>query len=374
MRQRAGKWLGPITSQSGKCDFAWGSLRRHCRIKASMFLFRSVLLAAVVLTAACTRTTPANVAAMVNGRAITYSDLEKRFQSEFATPTEHPSDDQVSIQRLETLRMLIDEEILVQRAERMGLMAVDSDVDAKFSELKAPYTQEEFQKQLNARKITVEDLKTKLRRDLSVQKLFLKEITSQISITDKDISDFYNSNKASFNLSEPQIHMAQILVTPGADPNVHNLKNDKATDDDSAVKKIQGILARIKAGDDFAMLAQNYSEDPNSTQNGGDLGFIPESSLERANAELRKTVIALSPGQTTGVLRTPDGYRILKVISKEPAGQRELSDPKVQQTIRETLINRKDQLLKAAYYEVARNEAKVTDYFANKIIGNREKK
>ena len=340
----------------------------------SMFSLRSLFLVAAALTAACSRSAPANVAAMVNGRAITYADLEKRFQSEFATPTEHPSDDQVSIQRLEILRTLVDEEILVQRAERMGLMAVDADVEAKFTELKAPYTQEEFQKQLNARKISAEDLKTKLRRDLSVQKLFNKEITSQIAITDKDISDFYNSNKASFNLSEPQIHMAQILVTPAADPNVHNLKNDKAQDDEGALKKIEGILARIKQGDDFAMLAQNYSEDPNSTQNGGDLGFIPESSLERANADLRKTVMALSPGQTTGVLRTQDGFRILKVISREPAGQRELADPKVQQTIRETLINRKDQLLKAAYYEVARNEAKVTNYFANRIIGNREKK
>jgi peptidyl-prolyl cis-trans isomerase SurA len=339
-----------------------------------MFSLRSLLLVAVAITAACTRSAPANVAAMVNGRAITYAELEKRFQSEFSTPAERASDDQVSIQRLEILRTLVDEEILVQRAERMGLMAVDADVEAKFTELKAPYTQEEFQKQLNARKITVEDLKTKLRRDLSVQKLFNKEITSQISITDKDIADFYNSNKASFNLAEPQIHMAQILVTPGADPNVHNLKNDKAKDDEGAISKIQNILARIKQGDDFAMLAQNYSEDPNSTQNGGDLGFIPESSLERANADLRKTVMALSPGQTTGVLRTQDGYRILKVISREPAGQRELSDPKVQQTIRETLINRKDQLLKAAYYEVARNEAKVTNYLANRIIGNREKK
>jgi peptidyl-prolyl cis-trans isomerase SurA len=343
-------------------------------MKARMFLLRSALLVAVALTAACNRSAPANVAAMVNGRAITYADLEKRFQSEFATPTEHPSDDQMSIQRLEVLRTLVDEEILVQRAERMGLMAVDADVEAKFTELKSPYTQEEFQKQLNARKITVEDLKTKLRRDLSVQKLFNKEITSQISIIDKDITDFYNSNKASFNLAEPQIHMAQILVTPVADPNVHNLKNDKATDDASALKKIENIIARIRQGDDFAMLAQNYSEDPNSTQNGGDLGFIPESSLERANADLRKTVMALGPGQTTGVLRTPDGFRILKVISREPAGQRELADPKVQQTIRETLINRKDQLLKAAYYEVARNEAKVTNYFANRIIGNREKK
>jgi peptidyl-prolyl cis-trans isomerase SurA len=343
-------------------------------MEASMFSLRSLLLVAVAFTAACNRSVPANVAAMVNGRAITYADLEKRFQSEFAAPADRPSDDQMSIQRLEILRTLVDEEILVQRAERMGLMAVDADVEAKFTELKSPYTQEEFQKQLNARKITVEDLKTKLRRDLSVEKLFNKEIKSQINITDKDIADFYNSNKSSFNLAEPQIHMAQILVTPGSDPNVHNLKNDKAQDDESALKKIENILARIRQGDDFAMLAQNYSEDPNSTQNGGDLGFIPESSLERANADLRKTVMALSPGQTTGILRTPDGYRILKVISREPAGQRELSDPKVQQTIRETLINRKDQLLKAAYYEVARNEAKVTNYLANRVIGSREKK
>jgi peptidyl-prolyl cis-trans isomerase SurA len=339
-----------------------------------MVFFRSLLLVAVAITAGCSRSAPANVAAMVNGRAITYSDLEKRFQSEFATPTDHPSDDQVSIQRLEVLRTLVDEEILVQRAERMGLMAVDADVEAKFTELKAPYTQEEFQKQLNARKITVEDLKTKLRRDLSVQKLFNKEITSQISITDKDIADFYAANKASFNLAEPQIHMAQILVTPTADPNVHNLKNDKATDDAGALKKIEGLLARIRQGEDFAMLAQNYSEDPNSTQNGGDLGFIAESSLERANADLKRAIMAVTPGQTTGILKTPEGFRIFKVISREPAGQRELSDPKVQQTIRETLINRKDQLLKAAYYEVSRNEAKVVNYYANGIIGNREKK
>jgi len=207
-----------------------------------------------------------------------------------------------------------------------------------------------------------------------VNKLFNKEITSQISITDKDISDFYNSNKASFNLAEPQIHMAQILVTPTVDPNVRNLKNDKAQDDVQAKKKIESLYNRMRQGEDFAMLAQNYSEDPNSSQNGGDLGFIPESALEKANVDLRKAVMSLRPGEITGVLHTAEGYRILKVISREPAGQRDLTDPKVQQTIRETLINRKDQLLKAAYYEVARNEAKVVNYFANRIVGNKEKK
>ena len=85
-------------------------------------------------------------------------------------------------------------------------MATDADVEAKFNELKAPYTQEEFQKQLNARKMTAEDLKTQLRRDLSVQKLFNKEITSQISITDKDITRF--------------LHRQQSQLQPGraADP------------------------------------------------------------------------------------------------------------------------------------------------------------
>jgi peptidyl-prolyl cis-trans isomerase SurA len=79
-------------------------------------------------------------------------------------------------------------------------------------------------------------------------------------------------------------------------------------------------------------------------------------------------VMALQPGQVSPVIKTPEGYRVLKVISKEPAGQRELNDPRVQQNIRETLINRKDQLLRAVYYEVARNEAKVDNYYAQTVL------
>ncbi len=78
----------------------------------------------------------------------------------------------------------------------------------------------------------------------------------------------------------------------------------------------------------------------------------------------------LQPGQVSRIIQTPEGYRILKVISKEPAGQRDLNDPRVQQTIREGLLNRKDQLYKAAYYEVARNESKVVNYLA---LGIQEK-
>ena len=329
---------------------------------------------AALLLSSCRHAVPENVAATVNGRTITFAELDKQYQSQFMSSTERPSDDQMMIQKLEVLRTLVDNEIMLQRAEHLGLMATDADVESKFTELKAPFTQEEFQKQLASRKMSVEDLKAQLKRDLSIQKLFNKEISSHISISDKDVSEFYNANKSSFNFPEPQVHLSQILVTPTPDPNVRNLKNDKAQNEEQARKKTEMLMARLKQGEDFAQLASNFSEDPASAQNGGDLGFVPESALEKANPELRKAIQAASPGQVTPVLHTAEGYRFFKIFSKEPAGQRELNDPRVQQNIRETLLNRKDQLLRAAYYEVARDEAKVVNYLASSITQNSTKK
>jgi len=326
------------------------------------------LLAGTILIPACKKSAPANVAASINNRAITYDELERQYKLQFPQRDERLSESLLAIQKLEVLRSMIDNEIMLQRAEKLGLMAVDSDVTAKFNELKAPYTQEEFQRQLDARNMTVEELKAQLRRDLSIQKLFNKEITSHINISDKDLPDFYNANKAAFNLAEPQVHIAQLVVSPTANPSARNLKGDVSQNEEQARKKIQMLEARLKQGEDFAMLAQNYSEDPNTAPNGGDLGYIPESALEKANVELRKIVMTLQPGQTSPVIHTQEGYRILKLISREPAGQRELQDPRVQQTIRETIMNRKDQLLKAAYYEVARGEAQVSNYYAQSIV------
>src|ERR1051326_8493838 len=107
----------------------------------------------LLVSAACNRSAPAGVAATVNGRSITFAELDKQYQYSQFGQSEHPSDDQVAIQRLEVLRTLIDNEIMLQRAEQRGLMATDSDVDAKFAELKAPSTQEEFKNHVTERKI-----------------------------------------------------------------------------------------------------------------------------------------------------------------------------------------------------------------------------
>jgi peptidyl-prolyl cis-trans isomerase SurA len=100
------------------------------------------------------------------------------------------------------------------------------------------------------------------------------------------------------------------------------------------------------------------------------MGFIPTSQLEKLSPELRKMLDSLQPGGISPIINMPEGFRILKVFEKEPAGQRDLNDPRVQQQIKETLLNRRDQLLQAAYYETARNSAKIVNYLAQTIVEN----
>jgi peptidyl-prolyl cis-trans isomerase SurA len=337
-------------------------------------LAASGALAAFLAAAGCHRTPPANVAASINGHAITYAEVDKQLKWQFPNQPEASSADQVQFQKLTVLRALIDEEMLLQRAERLGLIATEAEVDTKFNEIRAPYTQEEFQKQLNDRGMTVDELKSKLRRDLSTEKLLNKEVFSRINISDKDISDFYNANKAAFKYPENNYRVAKIAVTPQPAQDVQNLKRDKAQNEDQARKKIQMIEARLKQGDDFAALAQNFSEDPQTAGNGGDMGFIPESLLAKAEPEIRKIVLALPVGQFSAPARTGGVWLILKMIQREEAGQRDLNDPRVQQSIREELRTRKEQLLRGAYMEACRNEAQVSNYLAITLAPSFEQK
>ncbi len=154
--------------------------------------------------------------------------------------------------------------------------------------MKAPYTKEQFDQQLRRNNMTLDVLKAQIRTRLSIERLINKEITSHITITDADIAAFYNANKGSFNVAEPRVHLAQILVTPTPDPNLRNLSNTKAQNDADARRKLAAVLNAVKEHpDDFATIAQGYSEDSGSVPNGGgDLGFLPESALDKASPEI----------------------------------------------------------------------------------------
>jgi peptidyl-prolyl cis-trans isomerase SurA len=328
---------------------------------------------ALGLLAACNSHAP-DVMARVNGHNILKADVDKYFQNQTAGAEQQPVGEQADSLRLSILRELIDNEIIMRRAEKLGLLATDEEVDRKLNEVKSPFTQEQFDQRLKDKKITMEDFKRDIRRSLTVEKVINKEITSKVNVTDQDITSYYNAHKAEFNLVEAQYHLAQILVTGQPNPQVRNLKNDKAQNDAEAKKKVQMLSNRLDSGEDFASLAMNYSEDPETAGNGGDLGFTPESSLKNTDPTTRDLVMKLKVGQNSTVITVTNpqskqvfGYRFVKLLAKEPAGQRDLGDPRVQQAIREQLRDRREQLLKAAYYEVLRDQAKVDNYYAQQV-------
>ena len=327
-------------------------------------------LAACSLLSACkTETAPGpDVWAVVDGKQILRQDVEKIFRSRVTAEAPAPSQEEALSLKLGILDELINSEILIERANKLNLTATDAEVDEKFTESKSPYTEEEFQKKLQDTGLSVDDLRNDIRRQLSIQKLLNREVVAKISITDQDVADFYNNNRAQFNVAEPQYHIAQIVVTSHPDPNVHNRKNDKATNEAEAGRKAAMLVQKIDAGADFTQTAMDYSEDPTAST-GGDLGFQPESAFNKSDPVLKRAVLALKAGQSTQPIRNKDGgYIIIKLITKETAGQRELSDVQVQQAIRDGLRTRKEQLLRSAYLVEARDEAHVTNYLARQVL------
>lgn len=349
-----------------------GELKNHLRMR---YISAAVLAAFALLLAGCGKKESGDdVAAVVDGHKIYRTEVDKYYQNQIAGSQQQPSGEQAASLRLNILGGLIEDQILMHRAEKLGLLATDDEVDRKINEYKAPYTNEQFDARLREKKMTLDDFKRDIRRSLTMEKVTNKEVNSKVSVSDQDIVDYYNSHKSDFNFIEPTYHLAQIFVTPMPNPQLPNQGN-KAQNEAEARKKIQMVLNRLDSGDDFGTLAMNFSEDTETANNGGDLGLTPESALRNTDPSTRDAVITLKPGQYTQVIPVVNpmnkqlmGFRIVKLLSKEPAGQRELSDPRVQQQIRSELRDRREQLLKAAYYEVLRNEAKVENYYAQKVI------
>jgi len=340
-------------------------------------IVRVAVLGALLALAGCQRAHDPNVLATVNGKPIERSEVETIFQNNLGESHQQPSKVQADIMRLNILRQLIDEEILMQRAAKQNLVATDEEVNDRLNEIKAPFTKEEFQKRLDSQHMTLDDLKREIRRNRTEEKLFNKEITSRINITDADITGYYNDHKADFNLIEPRYHLAQIVVTsqPMPPQQVGNLQNSKAMNEAEAKRKIDTLHNRLESGDDFGALAMNFSENPNTAGNGGDMGFVPDSQL-RQDPAVYAAITKLKPGQITDILpiypspnsKQPVGYQIFKLLDREGAGQRELNDPRVQQAIRQQLRDSREQLLKNAYLEMLRDQARVENYYAEEVF------
>jgi peptidyl-prolyl cis-trans isomerase SurA len=329
-----------------------------------------VLAAALAVVSGCKKAAAPEegVWAVVDGAPITRTEVDKYYRTQLNPDAPEPSQDEALSLKLNVLDELVNNHILLEKAKTLGLQAADGEVEDKFTEFKSPYTEEEFQRQLKARGYTVDDLRNDIRQQLSIQKVINREVVAKITVTDQDVQDFYNQNRAQFNVTEPQYRIAQIVITPHKDPGLRNRKNDDATTDAEARRKAAALEQQLSTGADFAQVAMDYSEDPASAGSGGDLGYVPESSLSQSDPALKKAVMSLKAGQISGIIVLRDSYRILKLVAKEAPGQRDLNDPTVQQSIRDNIHNRKEQLLRAAYLAVARNNAKITNYLAQQVV------
>ncbi len=338
----------------------------------------AALLLCLAAVTGCKQPHGADVVASVNGKAIGRSDLDRAFadaQRNKQDP-QPETEEQGKSDRLTLLRSLIDGEIIQQRAAKMNLVATNDEVDARLTEIKSHSTEEQFTSDLKASGRTLDQLREAVRKQITLDKLLNKEINSKINVSDAEVSSYFNAHKVEFNLIEDKIHLAQIVVTsqPAPQTGTANLQGSKATTDADARKKIASLKAQLDSGADFAAIAANYSEDPQFAPNGGDMGFIAASQL-RQDSLVFEAVSKLKAGENTAILpivppgaRQPAGYAIYRLIAREAAGQRDLSNPAVQQSIRDQLRSTREQLLKGAYLEIVRDQAKVDNYYAEEIF------
>ncbi len=330
-----------------------------------------VFLASVLLVQACSSApaAPAVTAdtwAVVGGRQIMRADVDKAFERN-RDPNQVISAEETLVAKLGLLDDLIVQELLVARAPALQIVVADADVDKAYVEAKKGVTDEVFKQELTRRNLTEADLRETLKRELTVQEVLKKEVTSKVAIADQEVTDFFEANKAQFNIPEDAVRVAQIVVTPGADAQIANRSGDDATTPQAAQAKIATLMQRLQSGAAFGEVARDFSEDPESAPRGGDMGLVPVTAIRQAPAALRDAVLNMEPG-TARVVNDGSVLRIMLVVSREKAGQRDLATPGTKEQILEALKARREQLLRDAFLSGLRADADVTNYLARRLV------
>jgi peptidyl-prolyl cis-trans isomerase C len=249
-----------------------------------------------------------NVLARVNGETIEKWEFEnavKRVEARAGSPV--PPD-----KRDEVLRGVLDQlvayHLLAQESRARKLDVTEAEVDAQMAQARQGFpTEEAFKQGLAAQGVTLEQLRQQARTGLQVQKVIETEIASKIAVQDAEVSAFYQQNLARFKQGDT-VHASHILigVAQTATP------AEKA----AARAKADAALKQVKAGADFGTIAKTQSQDPGSAPNGGDLGFFPKGQMTPAFEE---AAFKLKPGAVSGVVETPFGFHIIKVLERRGA-------------------------------------------------------
>lgn len=312
------------------------------------------------------------VAASVNGKNIMLKDVERAVSAQSGGKQAQLSQLELAQARLQVLGSLIQREVLFQRADREQLKPTEDEITAIINQQKqqSGMTDDDFQKSLAAQNLTMESLREEARKDIAIKKLQDK-YSSKITVNDKEVEDFYNSNRERF-VSSRGVALAMIVADP-ADNSAQGVQND-AKNDAEAKLKIDNISQQLKAGADFATVARAKTEDVGSVGRGGDVGFATEDDLKQNGfaPELVTRLFGMQPGDTTEPIRFNSGkWYVFKLEEKRLQTENlTLESPGVRQQITQALINQRKDILNAALLEAAMNEAKIVNNLASTMLNN----
>ena len=340
-----------------------------------------IFLIAACLATSCRSTTPATAPppapvsadtwATVDGREITREYIEKTYRRT-GGGSQELSEEEALAAKLTLLNEVIVQDILVAKAGQLKIQLADKELDTAYAEARKNIPEEAFQKELTRRNLTATDMREGLRRELISQKVVEQEVQSKVVVSDQEVRDFFNANRARFNFPEESYHIAQIAITPVRDPQTANRLGDDAATPQAAAAKAKMLMERLKGGASFSDLAMDYSEDPQSAPRGGDLGFVPMSRLKQAPPPLQNAVLKKNPG-TVSHVNQEGAHTIVLVVAHEPAGQRDLSQQAVRDNITAALRGRKEQLLRAAYLTAVQSDAQIVNYLARRLVESQGK-
>ena len=313
------------------------------------------------------------IAATVNGRNILLKEVERSMTQQTGPNVTKLSPLELAQARLSVLEKLIQREVLFQRAEREKLMPTEDQIDGAINQQKTNtgMTSEAFEKALREQNISMETLREEARKDLAIASLQDK-YSGKISISDKEVEDFYNNNRQQF-VNARGVALAMIMVDP-ADNSASGISDDAKNEADAKLK-VDSIYQRLQSKADFATVARAKSEDINTLARGGDIGFATEEDLKNNSFPPELVARFFGPmqvGDYTEPVRFNSGkWYIFKLAEKRLQTENlTLESPSVRQQITQGLTNERKRILNAALLEVAMNEAKIMNNLAAQMLNN----
>ena len=247
------------------------------------------------------------VVAYVNGDPITGTDVETGI-TELETRAGQPVPaNRRDVVVRDVLNQLIGYRLLLQETRARMTSVPEADVDAQVTELRSQFSSEEaFFETLQLREMTLEMLRTAARQSLQVDSLLESEIGTGPAVPATEIEEFYEQNPREFRQDE-QVRASHILFSFP--------ENADATSRDELRVRAADALNLVKTGADFAAVAGQYSDDPGSRPNGGDLGYFQRGQMV---PPFDQAAFSLATGQTSDLVETSFGYHIIQVTDKQP--------------------------------------------------------